>query len=165
MFPVNLLADFAGGGMNCVTSVLLALLEREKSGRGQVRLCNGASSQSVAAEEDLLAGDRRFDDRSSRLFINISAQHSAARLLVCQQQYSAAPGPSGAQGLLTSAAACFGCLLRLSASAACFGYLLRVLISDCCTAGGVAGGTSWTEVHRFTGAMKRRAEVLWQCKQ
>ncbi len=34
--PVNYLADFAGGSMLLVTGVLAALLERERSGRGQV---------------------------------------------------------------------------------------------------------------------------------
>lgn len=34
--PINLLADFAGGGLTCVLGVLLALFERSKSGKGQV---------------------------------------------------------------------------------------------------------------------------------
>lgn len=34
--PVNLLGDFAGGGFVCAMGVLLALLERHKSGKGQV---------------------------------------------------------------------------------------------------------------------------------
>jgi alpha-methylacyl-CoA racemase len=34
--PINLLADFAGGGLLCTFGVLCALLERERSGRGQV---------------------------------------------------------------------------------------------------------------------------------
>ncbi|XP_070542938.1 alpha-methylacyl-CoA racemase-like [Ptychodera flava] len=34
--PLNLIADFAGGGLMCAMGVLLALLERHKSGRGQV---------------------------------------------------------------------------------------------------------------------------------
>jgi len=34
--PVNLLGDFAGGGMLCALGILLALLERNRSGRGQV---------------------------------------------------------------------------------------------------------------------------------
>jgi alpha-methylacyl-CoA racemase len=34
--PVNLLGDFAGGGMLCAMGVLLALFERTRSGRGQV---------------------------------------------------------------------------------------------------------------------------------
>ncbi|KAJ7127061.1 CoA-transferase family III [Mycena epipterygia] len=35
-FPLNLLADFAGGGLTCALGILLALIERGKSGRGQV---------------------------------------------------------------------------------------------------------------------------------
>ncbi|KAJ6513312.1 CoA-transferase family III domain-containing protein [Mycena sanguinolenta] len=35
-FPINLLADFAGGGLTCAMGILLALVERGKSGRGQV---------------------------------------------------------------------------------------------------------------------------------
>ncbi|KAH7915624.1 CoA-transferase family III [Hygrophoropsis aurantiaca] len=35
-FPLNLLGDFAGGGMMCAMGILLALIERGKSGRGQV---------------------------------------------------------------------------------------------------------------------------------
>lgn len=34
--PGNFLADFAGGGMMCATGILLALVAREKSGKGQV---------------------------------------------------------------------------------------------------------------------------------
>lgn len=34
--PVNLLGDFAGGGMLCAMGILLALFERTRSGRGQV---------------------------------------------------------------------------------------------------------------------------------
>jgi alpha-methylacyl-CoA racemase len=34
--PCNLLGDFAGGGMLCGLGILLALIEREKSGKGQV---------------------------------------------------------------------------------------------------------------------------------
>jgi alpha-methylacyl-CoA racemase len=34
--PVNLLGDFAGGGMLCAMGVVLALFERSRSGRGQV---------------------------------------------------------------------------------------------------------------------------------
>lgn len=35
-FPVNILGDFAGGGMLCSVGIMLALLERAKSGKGQV---------------------------------------------------------------------------------------------------------------------------------
>ncbi|XP_063745035.1 alpha-methylacyl-CoA racemase isoform X1 [Eleginops maclovinus] len=34
--PLNLIADFAGGGLSCALGIVLALLERTKSGRGQV---------------------------------------------------------------------------------------------------------------------------------
>ena len=36
IFPQNLLADFAGGGMLCAMGILLALQERNRSGKGQV---------------------------------------------------------------------------------------------------------------------------------
>jgi alpha-methylacyl-CoA racemase len=35
-FPLNLLADFAGGGLTCALGVMLALFERTRSNRGQV---------------------------------------------------------------------------------------------------------------------------------
>ncbi|KAM6985206.1 alpha-methylacyl-CoA racemase [Aplochiton taeniatus] len=34
--PLNLVADFAGGGLTCALGVVLALLERTRSGKGQV---------------------------------------------------------------------------------------------------------------------------------
>ena len=34
--PINLLADFAGGGMVCALGIVLALFDRTRSGRGQV---------------------------------------------------------------------------------------------------------------------------------
>ncbi len=34
--PLNLLGDFAGGGMLCALGIVLALFERERSGKGQV---------------------------------------------------------------------------------------------------------------------------------
>ncbi|XP_031716315.1 alpha-methylacyl-CoA racemase [Anarrhichthys ocellatus] len=34
--PLNLIADFAGGGLSCALGIALALLERTKSGKGQV---------------------------------------------------------------------------------------------------------------------------------
>jgi len=36
VFPLNILADFAGGGLMCATGILLALIERGRTGRGQV---------------------------------------------------------------------------------------------------------------------------------
>ncbi|TFL03926.1 CoA-transferase family III [Pterulicium gracile] len=35
-FPLNLLADFAGGGMMCANGILMALLDRVRTGHGQV---------------------------------------------------------------------------------------------------------------------------------
>jgi alpha-methylacyl-CoA racemase len=35
-FPLNILADFAGGGMTCANGILLALLDRARTGKGQV---------------------------------------------------------------------------------------------------------------------------------
>ena len=34
--PINTLADFAGGGLTCAFGILMALLERHRSGQGQV---------------------------------------------------------------------------------------------------------------------------------
>ena len=34
--PINTLADFAGGGLTCALGIVMALLERQKSGKGQV---------------------------------------------------------------------------------------------------------------------------------
>jgi alpha-methylacyl-CoA racemase len=34
--PVNLLADFAGGGLTCALGIVMALYERTISGKGQV---------------------------------------------------------------------------------------------------------------------------------
>ncbi len=45
--PCNTLGDFAGGGMLCAMGILLALFERERSGKGQVvdaAMVDGASS-------------------------------------------------------------------------------------------------------------------------
>src|ERR1051325_7553168 len=48
--PTNLLGDFAGGGMLCAMGVLLALLERARSGKGQIidaAMVDGAAYISV----------------------------------------------------------------------------------------------------------------------
>ena len=34
--PINLLADFAGGGLMCAMGIAMALFERTKSGQGQI---------------------------------------------------------------------------------------------------------------------------------
>lgn len=36
MFPANLLGDFAGGSLTCAFGIVAALVERSKSGQGQV---------------------------------------------------------------------------------------------------------------------------------
>ena len=38
--PVNILADFAGGGLMCALGILMALYAREKTGRGQIVQAN-----------------------------------------------------------------------------------------------------------------------------
>ncbi|KIM52241.1 hypothetical protein SCLCIDRAFT_573572 [Scleroderma citrinum Foug A] len=53
-FPLNLLADFAGGGLLCATGILLALVERGKSGRGQVVDVNMVSGTRYVASFPLL---------------------------------------------------------------------------------------------------------------
>ena len=48
--PVNLLGDFAGGGMLCAMGILLSLFERTRSGKGQVidaAMLDGAANLSV----------------------------------------------------------------------------------------------------------------------
>ena len=48
--PCNLLGDFAGGGMLCAVGILLALVERSRSGKGQIvdaAMVDGAASLST----------------------------------------------------------------------------------------------------------------------
>ncbi|KAL6043090.1 Alpha-methylacyl-CoA racemase [Balamuthia mandrillaris] len=57
--PGNLLADFAGGGQQCMVGILLALLERERTGRGQVvdaSMVNGVSYLSTFVHKARTAG-------------------------------------------------------------------------------------------------------------
>ncbi|KAJ7650360.1 CoA-transferase family III [Roridomyces roridus] len=54
-FPINLLADFAGGGLTCALGILLALVERGKSGRGQVVDSDMVSGARYVASFPLLA--------------------------------------------------------------------------------------------------------------
>lgn len=35
-FPINLMGDFAGGGLMCALGICLALLNRQVTGKGQV---------------------------------------------------------------------------------------------------------------------------------
>ncbi|GAN05334.1 alpha-methylacyl-CoA racemase isoform X1 [Mucor ambiguus] len=48
-FPVNILADFAGGGLMCVMGILMALMERSKSGKGQIIDANLTAGTSYLA--------------------------------------------------------------------------------------------------------------------
>ncbi|CEP13646.1 hypothetical protein [Parasitella parasitica] len=48
-FPVNILADFAGGGLMCVMGILMALIERSKSGKGQIIDANLTAGSSYLA--------------------------------------------------------------------------------------------------------------------
>lgn len=59
MPPVNLLGDFAGGGFVCAMGVLLALIERGKSGKGQVidaAMVDGANYVSTFLFRDWMMG-------------------------------------------------------------------------------------------------------------
>jgi len=50
LFPCNILGDFAGGGMLCAMGILLAIIERNKSGQGQVvdsAMVDGAANLST----------------------------------------------------------------------------------------------------------------------
>lgn len=46
IFPVNLAADFGGGGLTCALGIILALFERSRSGKGQVVDCDMVSGTS-----------------------------------------------------------------------------------------------------------------------
>jgi alpha-methylacyl-CoA racemase len=67
--PLNLVADFGGGAMFCVTGVLSALIERAGSGRGQVidvAMVDGVSSLLAMAHSQRSAGLMN-DERGSNL--------------------------------------------------------------------------------------------------
>jgi alpha-methylacyl-CoA racemase len=67
--PLNLVADFGGGAMYCVTGVLAALVERATSGQGQVidvAMVDGVSSLLAMAHSQRSAG-LMTDDRGSNL--------------------------------------------------------------------------------------------------
>lgn len=68
--PINLLADFGGGAMFLVFGVLAALVERERSGRGQVvdtAMVDGVSSLLTMVHGMLSAGLWRDQRRSNYL--------------------------------------------------------------------------------------------------
>jgi len=54
-FPLNLVADFAGGGLTCALGILLALLERHTSGLGQVVATNMVSGTRYVSTFPLLS--------------------------------------------------------------------------------------------------------------
>ncbi|OJJ48482.1 hypothetical protein ASPZODRAFT_150699 [Penicilliopsis zonata CBS 506.65] len=54
--PANLLADFAGGGAMCFTGILLALLVRNKMGRGQIVHVNMVDGSAYLATMPRLLG-------------------------------------------------------------------------------------------------------------
>jgi alpha-methylacyl-CoA racemase len=67
--PLNLVADFGGGALYCVTGVLAALLERTASGQGQVidvAMVDGVSSLLAMAHSQRAAG-MMSDERGSNL--------------------------------------------------------------------------------------------------
>ncbi|MFL6114521.1 MAG: CaiB/BaiF CoA transferase family protein [Catenulispora sp.] len=67
--PLNLIADFGGGAMYCVTGVLAALVERASSGKGQVidvAMVDGVASLLAMAYSQLAAG-LMVDERGSNL--------------------------------------------------------------------------------------------------
>ena len=69
--PLNLVADFGGGGMLLVVGVLAALLERATSGRGQVvdaAMVDGASLL-MAFHHGLIAGGLWTDRRGDNLLV------------------------------------------------------------------------------------------------
>src|SRR5581483_1843955 len=67
--PLNLVADFGGGAMFCVTGVLAALVERATSGKGQVidvAMVDGVASLLAMAHSQRAAGMMN-DERGSNL--------------------------------------------------------------------------------------------------
>ena len=56
--PANILGDFAGGGAMCFLGILLALISREKTGRGQVVEANMVDGSSYLATMPRLATKR-----------------------------------------------------------------------------------------------------------
>jgi alpha-methylacyl-CoA racemase len=59
--PANILADFAGGGLMCAFGIILALLVREKSGKGQVVESNMVDGSAYLGTFMRLAGKAMWD--------------------------------------------------------------------------------------------------------
>ncbi|KAF7327904.1 Acyl-CoA dehydrogenase [Mycena kentingensis (nom. inval.)] len=53
--PINILADFAGGGLSCALGILLALIERGRTGQGQVVDANMVSGARYVSSFPLLS--------------------------------------------------------------------------------------------------------------
>ena len=53
-FPLNLIADFGGGGLMCALGIVMALYERSLSGQGQVIDANMVEGASYLSELFLL---------------------------------------------------------------------------------------------------------------
>jgi alpha-methylacyl-CoA racemase len=79
--PLNLVADFGGGGMFCVTGVLAALVERATSGQGQVidvAMVDGVTTLLSMAHGQREAGRMR-DARGSNLLDGGAPYYDAYR--------------------------------------------------------------------------------------
>ncbi|KAF7312329.1 Acyl-CoA dehydrogenase [Mycena indigotica] len=70
--PINIVADFAGGGLSCAMGILLALIDRGKTGRGQVVDTNMVSGTRYVSSFPLLgllvpSSSMAMGERGSRL--------------------------------------------------------------------------------------------------
>src|SRR4029453_9316200 len=68
--PINLLGDFAGGGMLCAVGIALALVERAQSGQGQIvdaAMVDGAAYLSTFIYKFRNAGFWRDERGTNRL--------------------------------------------------------------------------------------------------
>ena len=70
-FPQNLLADFAAGGLMCAMGIMAALLERQKSGLGQVIDCAMSDGSAYLASMSYVSRNVRIDSiQKKKTFIN-----------------------------------------------------------------------------------------------
>ena len=53
--PINLVADFAGGGLMCALGIMMALHERHASGQGQVINANMVNGSAYVCKFDKIA--------------------------------------------------------------------------------------------------------------
>ena len=84
-FPLNIVADFAGGGMMCVLGILLALFERAtKSGKGQVvdvDMVGGISPLAFFPDLALIPGQQVSGARYISLFPLVLADQASGSQL------------------------------------------------------------------------------------